>query len=235
MFDDLILKAENDSALLKIISQIDVSVPERTEGRTKEHTERYSIVHLLSSLIERDLLTYPLFLTKRERPDFLLEMNNKCIGIEHTEAISENEAHKDVLIEKMNDSNCHFIDHHKPEELKKTHKQIVDEIQGSELGDGWVDDLVEKEWAAVMYSFIERKEKSLLKVGYSTFDKNWLLIYDNWSLPEGNYDIATKTLSEIVCKNAALNNFERVFILTGNTVYELSHKSLKSYPIKKIV
>ena len=65
-------QANNKSELLKALVEIDISVPRRSAGRTKDHTEKYAIAHLLSALAGKDRISYPLILTQRERPDFLL-------------------------------------------------------------------------------------------------------------------------------------------------------------------
>ena len=46
------LTANNESELLNVLAGIDIFVPRRTEGRTKDHTERYAISHMLSALAE---------------------------------------------------------------------------------------------------------------------------------------------------------------------------------------
>ena len=46
-----------DSELLKVLAEIDISVPRRSEGRTKDHTERYAIAHLLSALVGKDRIS----------------------------------------------------------------------------------------------------------------------------------------------------------------------------------
>lgn len=80
------LSADNAADLLTRLSNIDISVPGRTQGRTTEYTEQYSICRLLSTLANTEYLSYSLSLTKRERPDFLLCCKGKNIGIEITEA-----------------------------------------------------------------------------------------------------------------------------------------------------
>lgn len=78
-------KAELCAALMRA----DISVPARTTGRKKSHREIYTIGHLLSTLSDRGQFSYPLSVTHRDKPDFLLEMDASKIGVEVTEAISQ--------------------------------------------------------------------------------------------------------------------------------------------------
>ena len=94
------ISAINSSDLMKQLSSIDISVPLRSEGRTKGHCERWSICRWLSTYPD---LNFPLILTHRDKPDFCLNIGNQEIGIEHTEAIPEDYAHACVISEKRND------------------------------------------------------------------------------------------------------------------------------------
>jgi hypothetical protein len=173
------LKANNADDLLKALADVDISVPGRTKGRTTEHTERYSICHLLSTLAETDYLSYPLCLTKRERPDFLLNCNEQTIGIEITEATSHDYSSYQALIEHKKPG--HFIE---PTHFRhgKTlgNERKKDLLQKDKLtGVPWSGDEVEKEWSLFIKDAIEKKTKKLQEDSFSKFDQNWLVIYDN--------------------------------------------------------
>jgi hypothetical protein len=55
------LQANSVNELMQELLRMDINVPSRAEGRTKEHTERYAIAYLLSTL-SRTELAYPLCL-----------------------------------------------------------------------------------------------------------------------------------------------------------------------------
>jgi hypothetical protein len=80
------LRARDADALRAELLQLDFSVPRRTAGRQALHRERYSVARYLETLSESDRLGYPLAVTKRESPDFLLHFAGKDIGLEHTDA-----------------------------------------------------------------------------------------------------------------------------------------------------
>lgn len=223
------LEANNTSQLIDALSRLDIAVPRRSEGRTTNHTERYAVAHMLSALLDSDRLTYPLNLTQRDRPDFVLSMGALQIGIEHTEAISENEAHKTFLREKGYGSEVHFISRKIPGEPKRQAKQLIDEIERNDAGDGWVGNSVEREWAAAMFHFVERKVEKLLNRGFERYDQDWLLIYDNWSLPAVDRHEAAPLLFGLVSNSSVLGNFERIFVLTGRHLCEISGDGFRIY------
>jgi hypothetical protein len=177
--EDSFLAASNADDLLKALSAIDISVPRRTKGRTTEHTERYSICHLLSTLAETDYLSYPLYLTKRERPDFMLNCNEQTIGIEVTEATSCDYSSYQALIEHKNPG--HFIEPAIFRHGKKLSNDRKKELLNAEklISCGWAGDGAEREWSLFIKDAIEKKTTKLQENSFSKFDKNWLLIYDN--------------------------------------------------------
>lgn len=228
------LVAKNQSELESVLRSMDISVPRRSEGRTKDHTERYAIAHMLSSLLEKDQLSYPIELIHRERPDFLIKANGVLIGIEHTEAVPQNEAHKTVLRDKVGGPDVHFISHHQPGEPKKPAKKLIEEIQANHSGSGWAGDSVEREWSEAMLHFVKGKIETLVKDGFEKFNQNWLLIYDNWSLPALDREKAAQFLLPKVIDSNSFDNFDRVYIITGNLVFEFSNTGVEEHKINDL-
>ena len=85
--------------------------------------------------------------------------------------------------EKGNEQNVYFISRHLPGESKKERKELLKEIETNNSGTGWAGDAVESEWADAILSSIKKKKTKLSMEGFKRFDEDWLLIYDNWSLP----------------------------------------------------
>ena len=220
------LVANSESELKSVLRSIDISVPRRSEGRTKEHTERYAIAHMLSALLGKGQLSYPLDLIQRERPDFLLKANGVEIGIEHSEAVPQNEAHKTVLRDKVDGPEVHFISHHQPGESKRPAKELIEEIQSNHSGTGWAGDSVEREWSEAMLHFVKGKNETLAKEGFEKFKQNWLLIYDNWSLPDLDREKAAQLLLPKIIESNCFANFDSVYIITGNLVCEFSNTGI---------
>lgn len=81
------INANSVRDLIDMLRNIDISVPLRTKGQTTEQCERWSICRFLSTYAETNLLEFPLEVVKRERPDFLLSLPSRQVGLEITEAI----------------------------------------------------------------------------------------------------------------------------------------------------
>jgi len=221
----VMLKAKSDSELIGLLTGLDISVPRRTKGRTTEHTERYSIAHLLSALVGKDRIYYPLNLTKRERPDFLLTLDGMKVGIEHTEAVPSNVAHKDALRGQGNVSKPLFIQHHQPGEEKKSTKELKKEIEANDPGDGWVGDKPERALADAIIYFIDKKIVTMQKDGFEKFEQNWLLIYDNCRLPMVDRNEAMRLVQKRIIEEKARQEFDRIYVITGQYLCEFDCKS----------
>ena len=212
-------KAENKATLLDILQSNDIVGPLMSGDRSKEYTETYAMAHLLSSLAVRDhLLTFPLEVIhkKPDRPDFLLTMGGKKIGIEHTDARSENETHKDVLRRSEGiGPTGHFVTHVEPDEPKRTTEELRKEIERNAHKGGWgAQDHTDQEWSRVMLKVIVKKEKKLLKPEFSRYDENWVLIRDAWPFPSVNPENATRYLLSKIQSREAKLNFHRIFIIS---------------------
>lgn len=228
------LIANSETELENALKSIDISVPRRSEGRTKEHTEHYAIAHMLSALVGKTHLSYPLELIQRERPDFLLIANGLEIGIEHTEAVPQNQAHKTVLRDKVDGPEVHFISRHQPDEPKKLAKELIEEIQANQSGTGWAGDSVEREWSEAMLHFVTGKLETFSKEGFEKFIMNWLLIYDNWSLPALDRDKAAQFLLPKLIESNCFNSFDSILIITGNLIYEFSNMGIAQHEINNL-
>lgn len=228
------LAASNELELEKILRSMDTSVPRRSEGRTKKHTERYAIAHLLSTLIGEDCLSYPLELLQQERPDFLLKTVSMQIGIEHTEVVPQNEAHKATLRDNGNGPEVYFISHHQPGEPQKTAKQLIQAIETNHAGKWWIGDSVEREWSEAMFFYIQSKIDNFMKEEFKKFEQNWLLIYDNWSLPALEREQATQLLSKKILENNCFEKFDHIHIITGNFLYEFARTSVIQHKINNL-
>lgn len=213
-------KADNKATLLDILRSIDIKGPLISEGKKKEHTETYAIAELLSSLAEEDdLLTFPLQLVHRnpphDKPDFLLLLGGKKIGIEHTDARPENETCKDVLRNREGIGPVvRFETRAVPGEPKRFVEELRKEIEVNDPKEGWGDqDSVDREWTQVMLWVISEKENKL-KEDFSRYDEDWLLIRDAWPFPSVNPENATKYLfSQILKRNIKLE-FHHLFIIS---------------------
>jgi hypothetical protein len=126
----LSIDARSISELVDGLRAIDITVPLRTEGRTTEHCERWSICRFLSTYAGTNLLGYPLKIEKRERPDFLLSLPSRRVGIEITEAVPPDWAWADARREKLNYDKLVFLQRFRPGEPQKSRGEI-DALRGA--------------------------------------------------------------------------------------------------------
>lgn len=228
------IDAKNRNKLLAALIDTDITVPPRSQGRMGEHTERYAIAHLLSTLAKEDMLEYPLSLRKRERPDFVLSMPKETAGIEQTEAVAHNVAHSDFLREKGHGDDVHFVRRSEPGERKLSAKELLAEIYKNEAGGLWFGDSIERDWNRVMSFFSQRKCESAAKQGYELFPTNALLIYDNWRLPALQVKEASAMFLEACQVEGYFKTFQVIYVHTGRQLCRLVDSGVNIYGINDL-
>ncbi len=186
----------NYEALLLALRRTDLKVLPRTKGRTTEQTEIWTICRLLSPLAEADRLAFPLTVTHRDRPDFLIHTGNAAIGVEVTEAVSQQFAEFSALAEREYPDALLELAHFRWDAPQRTPAEMrVLLAQPNLTSDGWVGDGPEREWAMFIHSAVEAKLKKLDAPEFDKFDRNWLAIYDNLPLPiDLNFELAVAHL-----------------------------------------
>jgi|GEM_PF-3147861 len=227
-------RAESRSKLLDVLRSIDVMSSLRNGYRGKDANEPYAIAHLLSSLAEvRDVLAFPLELCHRQppldKPDFVLSMGEKRVGVEHVEARSENETRKDNLRREKGIGPEVYLQ--VPAEIgepPRSRKELIQEIVTDDLNCGWGDqDRTDAQWATVMIHFIDDKEQKLKQ--YSRYDEDWLLIRDAWPFPSVSHENAANQLCLALQKRPTRLQFHRVFIISdvnSGPICEVSESGL---------
>lgn len=220
---------KNVTELSEEVSKINICVAKKINERINEQRENYAIVKLFKSEALKEKITFPLELTRRESPDFLICTPNKKIGIEHTEATYENDKRKQNLMDKGHGKYPIYMGKKHPGEPKKSEKELITEIEENNGGVGWMGNEVETNWADFLACSIEKKIKTFSKDSFEKFDENWLLIYDNYySLPYVELEEAMPLLLEKINKNNKLDSFNKIFILTDGNVYEIYSENLSN-------
>lgn len=215
----ILLEASSARRMRCKLGFLDISVPERTAGRTTRHAERYCIAHLLSTISARRL-NFPLTVEHGDRPDFVLKMPGGSIGIEHTEAVSENEARAQALRERGLGPDTYFVQPYSPGEPRKSAAQLRVEIEADEPGDGWVGDSPEREWAAAILHHIDIKTASAKKPGYAQHSESWLIVYSNLPFPGVKTYKAVPILESLLRSSSAFAVFNSIFVLTDSNLIE---------------
>ena len=210
--------------LISVLRSFDITVPLRTEGRKTQHVERWSICRLLSTLAENGLLCYPVALKHRDRPDFLLQCHEAKIGIELTEASSEQYTAYSALAEHEFPDSFLEPGHFRWGSPKRTTEEMRELLRQEQLSSPpWVGDHAEREWALYFQSVIETKLLKLAKPEFEKFPENWLAIYDNLPLQHIHLEKAIGfLLPELERTWANIPGFHAVFIEHGAVVVKLS-------------
>jgi len=203
--------AENAGDLLRQLSKIKIAVPGRSE-RTTEDVERWSTARFLSTYARSSLIRYPIRITPRDRPDVLLAFPNTEIGIEITEAVPTNWAKTSALHEDHDYENVMFIPHCKPGESPRSTAELDRIARGEDMGVPWVGDSPEREWAEAMLHSTNQKAAKVVKPGFSRFDHDWLLIYDNWPLPSVDEEAAAYYFRDLLLAAKSALPFHAVFV-----------------------
>lgn len=176
--------------LLKKLRETDISVPAISRGRTKLHTERWTMYRFLATFGDSDRLTYPIAVKHQDRPDFCLEMADRQVGVEVTSAMPENFARALVLRDKFYPNAPLEPDHFRwgiPRLASKEILRILERSQNRLTGMGWVGDSVEHEWAGAIAESCYTKSEVLNSNRFGEYPCNWLLIYDN--VPQAALDL----------------------------------------------
>jgi len=224
----VILEATQIDELHSFLRAENVEVPGRASGRTRDHVEIYSIVRLLATR-PYTLADFPLRLLKQERPDFVLTLNGNEVGIEHTEAISQNDAKEAALRDAGIGPDMHYVKPASLTEPPKSSKQLKAEIEADEMGPGWCGDSVERGWAEAMEHFVQKKMDSVQRPGYLRLARNWLVIYDQWPAPILKLSSALPHLRRRLDALSSWTVFDRIFMLDESALIELDATSTWLY------
>jgi hypothetical protein len=201
--------------LLQTLSAIDITVPLRTEGRTSRHCERYTMARLLATLAETPELAFPLRLEHRDQPDFALSMPSGAIGVECTEAVSDEWAHIDAIRERDFPNRMIMVPMLRPGQHSFTGDERTSIAMGDRFGRPWVGKMAETQWAEAIAHFVGRKTRKLREGAYGALPECWLLIQDEWRVPLYRLkeridaaELCVKRIHELLMKPA----FTRIYV-----------------------
>jgi len=232
------LEAQTPHDLLRQLGSIDISVPLQDEGRTSVHRERYMAARLLSTMAETDLLSYPLRIQHREKPDFGLFWSGTAVGIECVEAIHEEWAQIQAIRERDFPEALIFLPMLRPGQTKFTIEERLEVARGERAGPPWAGNMAERQWAEAMTHFIGRKTEKLRKGGYADFASNWLLIQDEWPVPlhyEEERMEAASLCTELARPCLEGHCFAHVFVGNSRSLIHLAPGAPKLYEMRDLV
>lgn len=231
------LEAQTPNDLLRQLSAIDISVPLQDEGRTSAHRERYMAARLLSTAAESDLLSYPLRIQHREKPDFGLFSSETAVGIECVEAIHQEWAQIQAIRERDFPDAMISVPMLRAGQTKFTIEERLEVARGERAGPPWVGNMAERQWAEAMSHFIGRKTEKLRRGYYADFDSNWLLIQDEWPVPLHSEEERMEAASlciELARSYLEGNCFAHVFVGNSRSLIHLCPGAPKLYEMRDL-
>ena len=141
--------------------------------------------------------------------------------MEVTEAVPQNIAHKSAIRETGAGPRIHFIEHAVPGEPKRRGSDLRKEIERDAPSEPWVGHAPEVQWAAAMLHFAKEKLAKASRPGFASHPRNWLLIYDNWPLPQVHMVEAAARFSRDCLDAKVFDGFDRLFVLGSTDLCEL--------------
>jgi len=219
---DIALTCDSGS-LRDLLRSIDITVPQRTEGRKTAHTERWVICRLLSTLDKHGRLAFPLSVTHRDRPDFLVLQSLLQVGVEVTEAISEQYAAFSAIAEREFPEVLLDPGHFRWDSPHKTVEEMREILrQGVLTAPPWVGDRPEEEWALYMESVVRTKLEKLKRLDFMKYTESWLAIYNNLPIPNVHLQRASqRLLPKIADVWEGTPTFDRIYIEHGPVILEV--------------
>ncbi len=105
--------------------------------------------------------------------------------------------------------------------------------RGERMSEPWMGDSAEREWADVMLHFAAEKAAKLSKAGFERFDRDWLLIYDNWPLPAVEEELAASFLVGKLAVEPKLP-FSAIFVEGNKHFWHFEDGKVEGTPINDI-
>lgn len=221
------IEAISYSDLKHQLTNYEVSVAKRGEGRTTEQTEEWISKRLLPTLAKGRFIDFPVCIIREDRPDLRIEMQSRSAGIEITEVVPpmyaqavaiRNEDYPDARVDRS------IFTWGAQFKAKDIHKHLT-KVGGKLTGPGWTGDSVEREWATAVNESIMKKTKKLNNQGFNVYPNNWLAIYCSSPGPQLNIQKAGSLLTAPAAK-AGEHRFDAIFVLTGSQFVALTEDDL---------
>lgn len=111
-----------------------------------------------------------------------------------------------------------MIRRYRPDGPRRSLDELRAEIIENNPGEPWVGDAAERDWAEFVVHFAREKVAKATVPGFQRFALNWLLIYNNWPLPNVNLVKAGQTALPMLQGAGVFATFDRVFVLDSERV-----------------
>ena len=211
------LRASSPDDLLHKIDSCNVSVPPRGSGQTKYHNERRVAFRFLRTIASSTHISYPLLVEFSDKPDLILEFESgepKSIGIEITEAISQNAAQIQAEIEQEGITGIFPVPAYKYTDSRKELEVQRKVVRGEVPPRPIMGDVLEQNWYDAILQIICTKTTKFKHSDFRYFPENWLLVFDNWSphISDWEIDAMIININQHLSECSWQHPFDRIFI-----------------------
>ena len=208
----VILDINTDDDIERQIQGLAIDVPPRAQDPATEAREQWQMHHLLRALLAVRQLSLPVRLYKREAPDFVLQIGNKRIGVEATEAINPDYVQAQVHPIAQGDDTVVDPSLYKWGTQGRPKFQIREEAGRTQLsGHPWMNDSVEREFARSIIDVVRAKHGKLYS-RYMRYESDRLLIYHNQPSPIIDIDKARVYTATILADYWSRLGFDTVYV-----------------------
>jgi hypothetical protein len=236
----LTISSEDAPDLLRQLAETDIRVPRKTEGRTSQHRERYTMARFLATACTQGWLDFPLSLVHHDNtgnPDFLLTSPSYSIGVECVEAVSQSWYEIDVLRERHYAGAVVSVPKLEPGAQALSHSAKHAIACGVKVAPPWMGKDPEQAWAKAHEHFIAGKVQKLRNGNYRPLSRLWLLVQDEWSTPVHGSDSIMEAAEILVPRLPPLfatPAFEKIFILSSPLLLAFDGSGFEVNPIRNL-
>lgn len=187
--------------------------------------------HQLEDLLERiTALGYemPSDITTSERPDFIVTIAQKRIGIETTASVYQEYVRGSKLHFEQCSNSCIVTTHLQDREQRRSNDELLGDMLN--LHSAWKDsEQAMCDWRDKIASRLDSKRSKLSKPGFQHFDQNWLLIHDEPGLANDafTHDRACRHLAALFAAPfTGARDFDTVFLLSDRYLFRWHEQQL---------
>lgn len=202
------------------------SVPDTLDERKKWQREWFCIEEIFEKLPE-DQFNYPIKVTNRESPDFVLSMPDRKVGIECVECVNEAYMAARRDLEKSGQYPKIYQVPHIPSGIPKregpelARKQMIFKVLRPPTHRGESEHESEQEWIIAINKILDKKKIVFENASFSKYDDNWLFIKSNYRLDNVNIDFCMNAIINYINCNDINSRYNRIIIWKSNLIYSI--------------
>jgi len=209
-----IFSADDSSSLREALRSCLPAVGARIR-RDQGAAETWVLLRAIDALDLAARLSFPVTLSKRERPDFELAMPGSITGVEVSECIPQTYARVQAIAEDMQHAGPLWRDAFEGLPTAVSRDELERRITSPPKTYGYNGDSMEALAAGDLSNSIDLKLMARAKPGFTIYRENWLLLYSNTGRP--GLDFA-QVLERLRSSSHWIGSFSQLLILHSQTL-----------------